>query len=164
MTAETAPRAAVSLRAVGPADLPLFFEHQRDPTASRMAAFTARDPTDRRAFDTHWTRIRTDPGILLRTVLYGTAVAGYVVAFERSGKPEVGYWIARASWGHGIATAALRLFLADIPQRPLYARVAADNVGSIRVVEKCGFTICGHETTFANARGADIAETVLVHV
>jgi RimJ/RimL family protein N-acetyltransferase len=164
LTAQTAPRLQdVALRVVLPSDLPLFFEHQRDPAASRMAAFTARDPGDRRAFDAHWNRIRADPGITLRTVVCGTTVAGYVVAFERSGQPEVGYWIGRSYWGRGIATAALRLFLAVLPARPLFARVAADNAGSIRVLEKCGFTVYGHETSFANARGEHVAETILTN-
>jgi RimJ/RimL family protein N-acetyltransferase len=163
LTAETAPSAQdVALRVVRPSDLPLFFEHQRDPAASRMAAFTARDPGDRRAFDAHWNRIRADPGITLRTVVCGI-VAGYVVAFERLGQPEVGYWIGRDYWGRGIATAALRLFLAVLPAQPLFARVAADNAGSLRVLEKCGFTVLGHETSFANARGADIVETILTN-
>ena len=41
----------VTLREVQPADLPFFFEHQRDPVAVRMAAFTAADPDDRAAFE-----------------------------------------------------------------------------------------------------------------
>ncbi len=127
-----------------------------------MAAFTARDPGDRRAFDTHWARIRADPAVTLRTVLCDASVAGYIVAFERFNQTEVGYWIDRACWGRGIATAALRLFLTTVPGRPLYARIAADNAASIRVVQKCGFTACGTESAFANARGEDIVETIFV--
>jgi RimJ/RimL family protein N-acetyltransferase len=150
------------LRPVRDSDLPLFFEHQRDTGASWMAAFTATDPSDRRAFDLHWTRIRADPAIVLRTIVSGGEVAGYVVAFERFGQREVGYWIAPAAWGRGVATSALRLLLIELPVRPLHARVAADNAASIRVLEKCGFIACGHETAFANARGKEIDETIFV--
>jgi RimJ/RimL family protein N-acetyltransferase len=45
--------------------------------------------------------------------------------------------------------------------RPLSARVAKDNKGSIRVLEKCGFVITGEDTGFANARGAEIEEYIL---
>ena len=41
--------------------------------------------------------------------------------------------------GRGVATAALGLFVAEVAERPLFAFVAASNVGSIRVLEKNGF-------------------------
>ena len=44
----------VQLRDVADGDLPIFFEHQLDPDANHMAAFTARDRDD---FTAHWTRI-----------------------------------------------------------------------------------------------------------
>ncbi len=47
----------VVLREVQAEALPLFFEHQQDPEANYVAAFTAKDPTDQRAFMAHWTRI-----------------------------------------------------------------------------------------------------------
>jgi RimJ/RimL family protein N-acetyltransferase len=152
----------IRLRDVAATDLSLFFQHQRDPEASRMAAFTAQDPADRRAFDAHWASIRADPRIVLRTIVREGVVAGYVVAFERFGQREVGYWIARACWGRGVATSALRLFLAAVPLRPLHARVAADNIASARVLEKCGFLACGRERAFANARRAEIEEVLYV--
>jgi len=73
-------------------------------------------------------------------------VAGYVVSFERADLREVGYWIGKEFWGRGIATLALGSFLECDPARPLHARVAKSNRGSVRVLEKCGFTICADET------------------
>jgi Acetyltransferase (GNAT) domain len=55
------------------------------------------------------------------------------------GEREVTYWIGRSYWGKGIATGALKAFLAVDQSRPLHARVAYDNVASHRVLEKCGF-------------------------
>jgi RimJ/RimL family protein N-acetyltransferase len=43
------------------------------------------------------------------------------------------------STGRGIATAALRQFVTDVDDRPLYAHAAKHNTGSVRVLEKCGF-------------------------
>lgn len=40
------------------------------------------------------------------------------------------------SWG---ATQALLRFVAEVLTRLLYAHVAVHNVGSIRILEKCGF-------------------------
>ena len=74
---------------------------------------------------------------------------------------EVGYFIARPYWRKGIATEALTQFLELDQTRPLFARAAQDNGGSIRVLEKCGFKIIGEDRGFANARGLEIEEYIL---
>ncbi len=60
----------------------------------------------------------------------------------RDGEREIGYWIERTLWGRGIASAALAAFLCLEQRRPLYAGVAPHNIGSIRILQKCGFTLC----------------------
>jgi RimJ/RimL family protein N-acetyltransferase len=45
--------------------------------------------------------------------------------------------------------------------RPLYARAASDNAGSIRVLEKCGFTRVGGGRAFAHGRDEETEEVVL---
>jgi RimJ/RimL family protein N-acetyltransferase len=152
---------AVQLRDVTEADLPIFFEQQLDPDANQMAAFTAEDPADRDAFTAHWTKIRGNDSMTLRTILFGGRVAGYVASFEQFGKPSVSYWIGKEFWGRGIATRALSSFLEYLQVRPLYARAAKDNIASLRVLEKCGFTICGEDKGFSNARGAEVEEFIL---
>ena len=127
----------IELRNVEAGDLPVFFEHQRDPVATAMAAFPARE---RDAFDAHWGRIMSDPTLVTQTVVVDGVVAGNVVMFPRGGQHLVGYWVGREFWGRGIATVALRLFLDKFAARPLHAYVATTNVGSRRVLEKCGFT------------------------
>lgn len=151
----------VLLRDVTEDDLPVFFEHQLDPAANHMAAFTAKDPADRDAFVAHWTKILADETISIKTILFEGHVVGHVAKFERSGKPEVTYWIGREYWGRGLATQALSEFLGHVKVRPLYAGAAKDNVASLRVLEKCGFTIIGYEKGFANARGEEIEEVIL---
>jgi RimJ/RimL family protein N-acetyltransferase len=130
----------VSLREVREEDLPIFFEHQADHEANRMANFEARD---RDAFMAHWAKILRDDDLLVRTVLCDGRVAGNVVSWVHDDERDVGYWIGREHWGRGIATAALEAFLAVLEERPLFAHVAEHNVGSIRVLEKCGFTNLG---------------------
>ena len=46
-------------------------------------------------------------------------------------------------------------------ERPLYARRASDNVGSLRVLEKAGFRRVGVNRDFAPGRGEEIEETIL---
>lgn len=151
----------VRLRPVIPDDLPTFFDHQRDKLANDMVAFTVPDPDDRDAFMARWQRILANDAIIKRTILLRETVVGNVTHFEQFGKPSVGYWIGRAYWGQGIATAALKLFLQEIPTRPLYARAAKDNLASIRVLEKCGFALVGEDTGFAEARGTEIEEVIM---
>lgn len=151
----------IVLRDVDRGDLETFFRQQLNPAANRMAAFTARDPADRDAFNAHWDRILGDDTVTIKTIVFDENVVGHVASFERSGQPEVTYWIGEEFWGRGFATAALSQFLREVPARPLYARAAKDNYASIRVLEKCGFTFSGHEMGFANARGEEIEEVVM---
>jgi RimJ/RimL family protein N-acetyltransferase len=130
------------LRDVEEDDLPVFFEHQLDPEAPRMAAFPTRD---RRAFMAHWRRILDDETVITKTILFKGAVAGNVVSFVQSGEREVGYWIGKEYWGRGVATRALSALLEREERRPLYAYVAKHNVASIRVLQKCGFEVSGEE-------------------
>jgi RimJ/RimL family protein N-acetyltransferase len=134
---------AVTLRDVQERDLPHFFDHQRDPEALRVAEFT---PRNRDEFMAHWQKILDTEGVVTKTVLFGGHVAGNVVCFERGGRRQVGYWLGREFWGKGIATQALAMLLAAVGERPLFAFVARRNAGSIRVLEKNGFTRAGEHT------------------
>jgi RimJ/RimL family protein N-acetyltransferase len=152
----------IQLRNVEADDLPLFFEHQRDPIAVAMVAFNSRD---RAAFDQHWAKLLADDSCLKKTIVVVSAVsaenvasavsaenvasavsadhqiAGNIGSWTSEGKREVGYWIDRAFWGRGVATEALSAFLRLEPIRPLHAGVAKHNVASIRVLQKCGFKL-----------------------
>jgi RimJ/RimL family protein N-acetyltransferase len=150
----------IVLRAVEDADLEVFFGHYQDPVASQMAAFLADDPSNREAFDAKWQRIRSNPEITVRTIESDGAVAGHIASFVMHGDLEVTYWVDRAMWGRGIATAALRQLLELVVDRPIHGRAASDNAGSIRVLEKCGFERVGEERGFARARGEEIDEVV----
>jgi RimJ/RimL family protein N-acetyltransferase len=130
----------VRLRDVRHDDLPTLFEHQMDPEANRMANFDARD---RDAFMTHWAKILADESLVAKAVVHDDAIVGNVVSWTHDGERDVGYWIGREHWGKGVATAALGALLAELQERPLFAHVAEHNVGSIRVLEKCGFSNVG---------------------
>jgi RimJ/RimL family protein N-acetyltransferase len=145
------------LRDVTEADIPIFFEHQRDPEATRMAAFPSRDEE---AFTAHWERLLANDELTKKTVLHEGAVAGNILLFEREGKRLVGYWIGREFWGKGLATRALGALIAEVTERPLHAYVATSNIGSVRVLEKCGFVFVSAETEFDEALGQDVEEAL----
>jgi RimJ/RimL family protein N-acetyltransferase len=146
-------------------DLDPLFGQMRDPESVWMAAFTPDDPDDRNAFDARMARLRSSPDITLCAVTCDDQLVGSIAAFVLDGRTEVTYWIDRAAWGRGIASRALDLLLdllLDlVPVRPLHARAASDNAGSLRVLQKAGFTIIGTENSFAPGRNSQIEETIL---
>jgi RimJ/RimL family protein N-acetyltransferase len=132
----------VRLRPVEDDDLPIFLAHQDDPVAAAMAAFPTRAPD---VFFEHWAKIRADPINVTRTIVADDEVVGDIVSWLDDGRRQVGYWIGRSHWGKGFATEALRLLLEEISDRPVTAHIVLDNIGSQRVVEKCGFVRVGEE-------------------
>jgi RimJ/RimL family protein N-acetyltransferase len=151
----------VALRPVHDSDLPVFYRQLNDPESLRMAAFTPPDPADWSAFEDHWRRLRASADVHARTVLLDGDVVGSAAVYGVPGEREVTYWVDRAYWGRGVATAALRALLTEVPERPLYARAAADNAGSLRVLARCGFHETARDRGYAPARGAEIEEVVL---
>ena len=152
----------VRLRPVVADDLPTLFAQQLDPDSQRMAAFVPRDPADRVAFMEHWTRLLADDAKIKMTVLLDGQVAGNIGCFEHDGRAEVGYWIGREYRGRNVATRGLEAFLAVVARRPLHAGVAADNIASIRVLEKCGFVVAGASRAYSRARGEEVDELIMV--
>jgi RimJ/RimL family protein N-acetyltransferase len=154
-------------------DLPLFFEHQRDPIAVAMVALNSRD---RAAFDQHWAKLLADDSLLKKTIVVVSAVsaenrvvsavsadnqvAGNIGGWTAEGKREVGYWIDRAFWGRGVATEALSAFLCLEQTQPLHAGVAKHNVASIRVLQKCGFKITSVEEASNDADASHVLLTL----
>ena len=151
----------ILLRDVMESDLPNFFEHQVDPEANHMAAFTSKDPSDHEAFIKKWSKMLADESVTIQTIIFNGQVAGSVLCHSAFGEPEVSYWIDKQLWGKGIATQALILFLDYLDIRPLLARVVKDNIGSIRVLEKCGFKHLSEDKGFANARGKEVEEYIM---
>ena len=134
--------AKVTLHEVKNDDLPVFFEQQLDPEAQRMAGFPGRE---RDPFMAHWAKIMRLETATQNTVVADGQVAGNIGCWQDGEDCLVSYWLGRAYWGRGIATAALSQFLVKITARPLKAHVVKSNLASIRVLEKCGFRIVGEE-------------------
>jgi RimJ/RimL family protein N-acetyltransferase len=151
----------VLLRPLEDGDLDALYLQATDPESIRMAAFTGEGQTDRGTFLARMTRLRDDPSVTHLVIDVDGAVAGTIGSFHVDDRLEVTYWVDRAQWGRGIATAALRILLAETAERPVFARAASDNVGSLRVLEKAGFRRVGVDRGFAAGRGEEIEETIL---
>jgi RimJ/RimL family protein N-acetyltransferase len=101
------PVADVALRPIDDSDLDALFDQMRDPESVQMAAFTAKDPNDRKAFDTHMSRVRTSPDCTLLAVDRDGRFVGSIGSFVVEGDTEITYWIDRTVWGQGVASQAL---------------------------------------------------------
>jgi RimJ/RimL family protein N-acetyltransferase len=151
---------AVTLRPFTDHDLDALFAWESDPRAVEMAAFTRANPSDRSAFDAHYQRVRSDPSNTLLAIDDDGEFVGTIGSFTMEGEREVTYWIAPARWGQGLASQALRVFLAIESTRPLYGRVAGHNAGSAKVLARAGFVEVGSETAFAEGVGAEVVEHI----
>lgn len=71
----------------------------------------------------------------------------YTQSFEYQHSVEIGYWIAQAFWGKGIASEAVIKFtdfvLSQSHITRCYAPVFAENKASMRVLEKAGYELEG---------------------
>ena len=151
---------AIILRTFADSDLDSLFIWESDPRAVQMAAFTRPDPSDRTAFDAHYERVRSDPSNTLLAIDDDGEFVGTVGSFTMEGEREVTYWIAPERWGQGLASRALRAFLAIESARPLYGRVADHNAASAKVLVRAGFVEVATETAFAPGVGAEVVERI----
>jgi len=150
----------IELKQTTQQDLETLFVFQTDETSNYMAAFTPKNPHDKDAYMNKWTRILANPNIVMKTIWQMNRIVGSVVHFTIGEETHVSYIIDKAFWGQGIATKALQMFIAQSPLQVFYARVAFDNHGSQRVLEKNSFQKIGLEKGFAHARGKEIEEFV----
>ncbi|HEX3226135.1 MAG TPA: GNAT family N-acetyltransferase [Gaiellaceae bacterium] len=151
---------AITLRTFADSDLDALFTWESDSRAVQMAAFTRPNPSDRNAFDAHYERVRSNPSNTLLAIDDDEEFVGTVGSYTMDGRREVTYWIAPARWGQGLASQALRAFLAIESTRPLYGRVAGHNAASAKVLARAGFVEVGSETAFAPGIGAEVVERV----
>jgi RimJ/RimL family protein N-acetyltransferase len=148
----------VSLRTVKQSELSIFNEQQLDPDTTSMADFPSRNWD---AFMHHWAEVLGDKTDLAQAILYGEQVAGHIVSFDWDNKREVGYWLGKEFWGRGIATSALSEFLKLETTHPLYAYVVKHEIGSHRILEKCGFVICSEVKEISQLRLEDVVMDIL---
>lgn len=142
----------VRLRRTEVADVPALFRIQLDPAGNELAGTK---PRDREAFEARWRDILrpgSSAGVVPRVILVDGLLVGSINVFPQEGTESIGYWIAREHWGRGIATRAIRLLLDEVATRPLFARVIAHNVASVRALERNGFVVTSRHRTESNER------------
>ena len=148
------------LRRTEIADLDTLFEFQLDKKGGYLAAFMPEDPTDKTAYIDKYHKLLNDPAVNNQTIMLNDKIVGSIAKFVMFGDNELTYWIDKQFWGKGIATSALKKFMTIEHSRPIFGRVAFDNFGSQKVLEKCGFVKVGTNKGFANARQTEIEEFI----
>ena len=150
----------IKLRKTEVDDLEFLYKFQLDKEAINLAAFTSKDPTDKSAYLIKYTKLLSDPAVNNQTIIIDKIIVGSIAKFEIDGQAEVTYWIDKNFWGQGIASKALEYLLTIENSRPIFGRVAFDNFGSQKVLEKSGFVKIGKDKGFANARQTEIEEFI----
>lgn len=150
----------ISIRPTNITDLETLFNFQLDIDAVNLAAFIPNDHANKLAYLEKYTKLLKDPLVNNQTILIGNKIVGSNAKFVMLGDSEITYWIDKPYWGKGIATKALTMMLAIETTRPIFGRVAFDNFGSQKVLEKCGFLRIGSDKGFANARHVEIEEFI----
>ena len=150
----------LELRPTEIADLDVLFQFQTDKECGYLAAFMPKDPMDKQAYLDKYKKLLNDPTVNNQTIIVDNIVVGSIAKFVVEGETEITYWIDRKFWGQNIATKALQEFLIIEKARPIFGRVAFDNFGSQKVLEKCDFKKIGVDTGFANARQMDVEEFI----
>ena len=139
-------------------DLDTLFQFQLDKEGGYLAAFMPKDPTDKTAYINKYSKLLDDPTVNNQTIILDNTIVGSIAKFVIQGDTEITYWLDRKLWGKGIATKALTDYLTIETIRPIFGRVAFDNFGSQKVLEKCGFNKVGSDKGYANARQMEIEE------
>lgn len=150
----------IKLRTTKFSDLDILFKFQLDKKSGYLAAFMPKDPTDKSAYISKYKKLLDDPRVNNQTIILDNIIVGSIAKFVMEGNTEITYWIDREFWGQGIATKALKEFLTIETTRPIFGRVAFDNFGSQKVLEKSGFYKVGTDKGFANARQIEIEEYI----
>ncbi|AZB27011.1 N-acetyltransferase [Chryseobacterium bernardetii] len=150
----------IKLRPTAVSDLEILFQIQLDEEANYQAAFTSKDSQNKEAYLAKYTRLLSDPAVNNQTIIVDTVIAGSIAKFVMEGDAEITYWIDKKFWGQGVATKALKDLLMIEKTRPVFGRVAFDNLSSQKVLENCGFIRIGTDKGFANARQTEIEEFI----
>ncbi|MFI2742767.1 GNAT family N-acetyltransferase [Zhouia sp. PK063] len=156
----TYTKKSITLKPTEIGDLETLFRFQIDKESAYLAAFMPKDYDSKIAYVAKYTKLLKNPNVNNQTIFIHNTIVGSIAKFMIQDNPEITYWIDKKFWGKGIGTKALKEFLRIETIRPIFARVAFDNFGSQKILEKCGFIKIDIDSGFASARQKVIEEFV----
>ena len=97
----------------------------------------------------------------MQTVWIDETIVGSIAKFVMEDDTEITYWIDRIFfWEMELRFQLLKTFQQLERRDQKFGRVAFDNIGSQKVLEKCGFVKIGNDKGFANAREVETTEFI----
>lgn len=139
----------LTLRKTREQDWPNYLSLLSDPTVTRLCFDPPEEPAIRERFEADLQPWAVESEQWLSFSIIETDTSSYVGTIGLKvlgGEAEVGFLLVPEFQGKGYATEALES-IKDIAGRigvaMLIARITEGNVGSVRVVEKCGFVLVG---------------------
>ncbi len=150
------------LRPLRPADAPAWYAYLSDPAVTRLTSYdvTSVETVARfiAAYEAGYVERRSNRWAIAdkaSDLLIGTC--GFYSWDTPNARAELGYDLAKAYWGRGIMTeavrAAVRWAFEQLHVNRIQATVMVGNAGSARVLEKCGFRREGTLRAYKICRG-----------
>ena len=125
---------------------PIFTNWASDPEVTKYLTWLPHQSVeDTKAIVNEWIKQEDNPKtirFMITTKESDEPIGMIDVVGYRDGIPEIGYSLSRKHWNKGYMTEALKAFikyLFDIGFVKLSIRADIRNIGSNRVIEKCGF-------------------------
>ena len=124
----------------------MFSNWASDPEVTKFLTFTPHENIGvTKNILSKWVDEYQDPqtiryGITIKET--GELVGGIDVVNFIDGVPEIGYCLAKKCWGKGYMTEACKTvvkYIFMLGFKKIFIRANADNIGSNRVIQKCGF-------------------------
>ena len=141
------------LRALTLEDADDVFAYARDPEVVRYLPWESHQSVEEarefitRTLEAHEAGAKADWGMALKATGRVVGTCGFCTWAGSSGRAELGYCLARELWGRGLVTEAservVRFGFEDCMLNRIEAVCDVNNVGSARVMEKCGMTFEG---------------------
>lgn len=139
------------LREIKKSDLDDIFEYKSDPMVTEhLLYYPHKNKADTKGYINNTIKQYRegkmyDFAVVLKDTQKMIGTVGFTSINLQDNSAEIGYIFNRAYWGKGLAKEAVTELL-DFGFRVLkldrvFARIMAENSSSIRVVEKCGFTL-----------------------
>lgn len=150
------------LRDFNPGDIEAIHEYAADPEVTQWSTWGPNTVAQTTAFVENAAQERLHKrrsAYTLAAAVDGRAIGsvGIWTTSQQDGNGELGYTFHRDHWGRGYATEAARLLLelgfTTLDLQRIEATCHPDNSGSIRVLEKSGFTLEGRLRSHRVMRG-----------
>jgi RimJ/RimL family protein N-acetyltransferase len=137
------------LRFLSHRDAPNLARHANDPMVAAYLTNAFPSPYSTEDAINFIDLVKEDKTKVIMAIAAGEEVVGCIGLHQTANHDEMywelGYWLGRAFWNRGIATAAVTAFMSYIrtiiPDDIIYARVYRQNAASIKVLEKNGFIL-----------------------